>query len=187
MIALVIIAIGLLPVVFVKPIFSMTSSLYNINIPTEITIFNNLQSISIIGGVFLITTLVLLFVRQRLQQNKTVTIGDTWGCAYTAITSKHQYTATSYADNYGQLAQPILNIAKHMPEIAEEEIFPVERKFTSHHEDTIYIKLIQRPVYWIMNMLRRLAVLQSGQIQHYILYAFLFIILIFILTFFKLI
>ena len=187
MIALFIIAIGLLPVVFVKPIFSMISSLYNINIPTEITIFNNLQNISIVGGVFIIITVVILLLRQRLQKNKVVTIGDTWGCGYTAITSKHQYTATSYADNYGQLAQPILNIAKHMPEIAEEEIFPVERTFASHHEDTIYIKLIQRPVYWIMNTLRRLAVLQSGQIQHYILYAFLFIILIFILTFFKLI
>jgi len=43
------------------------------------------------------------------------------------------------------------------------------------------------PVNKFLELLKKIAVMQTGQIQHYILYAFVFMLLIFVLTYFNLI
>ena len=53
----------------------------------------------------------------------------------------------------------------------------------------IYFKkyLIDKPVDLISGLLKKIAVMQTGQIQHYILYAFVYMLLVLLLTYFNLI
>ena len=130
---------------------------------------------------------ILLWLVRRVQQKKTTVIhGPTWGCGYTgADPALHQYTATSYADQYQDLASPLLDRHKDYTSIQEEEIFPEPRKFASHTSDLMEEKLVNPLVQKVLDVSNRIAVFQTGKIQHYVLYAVLFMALIFCLTIFK--
>jgi hypothetical protein len=139
------------------------------------------------GGVFVVVLITLLVYRRYHLSRKQVDTGPTWGCGYTAGTARQQYTATSFAYNYNHIAKPVLQTTKEMEEISEEEIFPRKRSFISHSEDIVKKALIDRPLDWLAGILKRIAVMQTGQIQHYILYAFIFMLLVLLLTLLKII
>jgi len=184
-----IILIGVVPVVFVKPIFNIISQAFNISDITSITAssVSNLTQISILSGLFVITIAVLLVYRYFHLKSKQVSTGPTWGCGYTAGTSKQQYTATSYTYNYNHIAKPLLQTKKIMEDIRENEIFPGKRSFKSNSDDIFKKYLIDKPVDWVSDKLKKIAVMQTGRIQHYILYAFIFMLLVFLLTYFNII
>lgn len=182
-----ILMIGLASTLFIKPVLSVVSQSFNTTIPDISPLLNNLTMISILGGVFIILVVILLVYRQMHLKTKKVETGPTWGCGYTAGTYKQQYTATSYAYNYNHLAKPVIQTSKVMEDIREEEIFPGKRSFHSHSDDTFKNFLVDKPVEWMLFILKKLAVMQTGKIQHYILYAFVFMLLVFLLTFFNII
>ncbi|MGC1389903.1 MAG: proton-conducting transporter membrane subunit [Bacteroidales bacterium] len=181
--------IGLMSVLFVKPVFNIVSQSFRIsdlNLVANSSI-KNLTQISILSGIFVCTIIVFLVYRHFHLKNKQIDIEPTWGCGYTAGSSRQQYTATSYAYNYNHLAKPVLQTKKIMEEIRDDEIFPGKRSFESHSDDIFKKLLIDKPIDWSSTILKRIAVMQTGQIQHYILYAFVFMLLVFILTYFNLI
>ena len=183
-----ILLIGLASTLFVKPIFNLVSvsfKLPELNLTADSSL-KNLTQISILSGIFIITVIILLVYRYFHLKNKQVDFEPTWGCGYTAGTSRQQYTATSYAYNYNHLAKPVLQGEKIMDEIREDEIFPGERSFVSHNDDVFKKLLIDRPIDWLSSILKKIAVMQTGQIQHYILYAFVFMLFVFLLTYFNL-
>jgi hydrogenase-4 component B len=184
-----IILIGLASVLFVKPVFSIISQAFRLPDMTLIanSSVNNLTQISILSGIFVITIAILLVYRHFSLKMKQIDIGPTWGCAYTAGTSKQQYTATSYTYNYNHLAKPLLQTKKIMDDIRDDEIFPGKRTFESHSDDIFKKLLIDKPIDWFSSLLKKIAVMQTGQIQHYILYAFVYMLLVFLLTYFNLI
>jgi hypothetical protein len=129
----------------------------------------------------------LLIYRYYHLKSKSVSYEPTWGCGYTAPGTKQQYTATSYAYNFNHLAKPALQTEKIMKDLKEDDIFFVIREFKSQ-SDVIFKKLlIDKPVDILTGLLKRIAVMQTGKIQHYILYAFLFMLIILLLTYFKII
>ncbi len=179
-----ILVIGLASPLIVKPVFDIVVKTFAINDPVLISgaFTANLSQISIMGGVFVLVLVTLLVYRKYHLRRRLVEKGPTWGCGYTAGTSRQQYTATSFAYNYNHIAKPVLQTTKEMDEIKEEEIFPRERSFISHSEDIFKKLLIDRPLDWFAGLLKRIAVMQTGQIQHYILYAFVFMLLVFLLS-----
>ncbi len=184
-----IILIGLASVYFVKPVFNIVSQAFRLPDITMVadSSVNNLTRISILSGIFVITIIILLVYRHFHLKMKQIDIGPTWGCGYTAGTSKQQYTATSYTYNYNHLAKPLLQTKKIMDDIREDEIFPGKRTFESHSDDIFKKLLIDKPIDWFSSLLKKIAVMQTGQIQHYILYAFVYMLLVFLLTYFNLI
>jgi formate hydrogenlyase subunit 3/multisubunit Na+/H+ antiporter MnhD subunit len=181
--------IGVLPVIFVKPVFDIISQTFNLS---DISSFagssvNNLSHISIMSGIFVTIVVILLVYRYFHLKSKQIAYGPTWGCGYTAGTSKQQYTATSYTYNYNHLAKPVLQTKKIMKDIREDEIFPGTRSFKSHSDDVFKKYLIDKPVDWVSDLLKKIAIMQTGRIQHYILYAFIFMLIVFLLTYFNLI
>lgn len=178
--------IGLAPILVLKPIFSTIQTLTHTTLSNQVALiqYQNINSISIIGGIFITTTTLLLtwryFHLNRLQMNNT---GPTWGCGYSASTSKHQYTSTSFADNFSKIAQPILQTRIEGIPFTEKDIFPSKRHFASHKSDIIKKFLIDKPIELLLNLLKHLSIMQTGQIQHYILYSVAFIALITILTY----
>lgn len=179
--------IGLGSPLVVRPVFEIVAMTLNLGTQTMITgaFTSNLSQISLAGGVFVVTLAALLLYRRYHLSRRIVTTGPTWGCGYTAVTSEHQYTATSFAYNYNHLAKPVLQTRKEMDEIEENAIFPGKRKFVSHSDDLFKRNLIDGPVDWVSSLLKKIAVMQTGQIRHYILYAFVFMLVVLLLAMLK--
>ena len=88
------------------------------------------------------------------------------------------------ADNFAVLAAPILHTRKEYREIHPEELFPSKRSFRTHPFDVFHSGL-NKVLDFSMLVLKKLARLQTGNIQHYILYAFIFMLIIFFLLYLK--
>ncbi|KAF5046236.1 Hydrogenase-4 component B [anaerobic digester metagenome] len=187
-ISVVIFIIGLVPLIFAAPLFSMVSQWFDVAGGGAVSsvFVVNLQDISIVCGVFVLLSILLLVWRRLHLKNKPTETGPTWGCGYTAPTASLQYTATSYADNIAGLAQPVLRMQKQSPAIDENDLFPEPATFETTPRDIIQEKWIDKPTGIVAEWLKKMARMQTGRIEHYILYAFAFMILIFILTYFNL-
>ncbi|MDD3876640.1 MAG: proton-conducting transporter membrane subunit [Bacteroidales bacterium] len=182
MIGFMIVAIGILPSIFIYPLSMVVSQFSN-----DIILINQmipiLNKVGVISGIF-IGLIGLLWILRAWQQRKhDVSQSATWGCAYTgADPALHQYTATSYAGNFIQLSNKIVNVNKDAIEFQESEIFPQEKAFETHSSDIFEDHLILKPVQKMLKWFERFAVFQTGRIQHYLLYALVFLIVIFVLT-----
>ncbi|MCX6250946.1 MAG: proton-conducting transporter membrane subunit [Bacteroidetes bacterium] len=178
-----IILIGLLPYLFLKPMAEMIFTQYQIqSFPLLTTLTRTLSMISLVGFILILLIVILYFIRSRIMRSRTVASGPTWGCGYTAGNARQQYTGTSFATPFIELAEPILQSNKEYEPISDEEIFPTPHSFVTHPVDT-FRSTLNRLIDFMMLILKKLARLQTGNIQHYILYAFIFIILIFMLLY----
>jgi len=184
-----ILLIGLASAYFVRPVFVIVYRSFNlpdISLVPSSTLFN-LDMINILSGLVIVTAVSLLLIRYMIIKNRPVDYGPTWGCGYAGTSPRQQYTATSYAYNYNHLAKPVLQTTKIMEEIGEEEIFPAKRKFLFSSSDAFQKTLIDGPSGFLSGILKKIAVMQTGLIQHYILYALIYLLLVFLLTYFHLI
>ena len=184
-----ILIIGLASFVIMNPLFNMVSGAFSIPSTNIVSMpaISSLTKISILGGIFILMTAVIILYRYYHLKNRIVSAGPVWGCGYTAGSHRQQYTSTSYSYNYNHLASPVLHTKKIMDDIREEEIFPGSRTYEQHSDDAFKKVVIDRPVDWFSSILKKIAVMQTGEIRHYILYAFIFMLLILILTIFNII
>ncbi len=182
--ASLIIFIGLASPLVVKPLFHTVTEVWKTGSQPMVTgaMGASLSQISLAAGLFVIIVAALLLYRRYHLSRKSVETGPTWGCGYTAVTPSHQYTATSFAYNFKEIAQPLLKTRRELDELDENEIFPAAREFSSHSDDLFRKNFIDKPAGLASNLLKRLAMMQTGQIKHYILYAFLFMLLVLLLT-----
>jgi len=181
--------IGLASPLAVKPVFNLVDQTFGIGSHAFVNaaFVSNLSQISIMGGIFVVILVLLLVYRKYHLRKRQIDTGPTWGCGYTAISPRQQYTGTSFAYNYNHIAKPLLQTRKEMDDIREEEIFPLKRSFVSHSEDIFKKILLDKPVDWFSGLLKRIAVMQTGQIRHYILYAFVFMLIVLLLGLLKMI
>jgi len=184
LIGILIVLIGLIPVYFTHPLMSLVVDSFHIQAGFWQTLGADI-SVTVVGlvaAVFILITGGLLLIRYFAQRKRIQETGPTWGCGYTAGSVKMQYTASSFSDNIGGLAGRIVNVRKEFQGIPPGEIFPKKRHFASHAVELLEVWFIDKPVHALRNVMRRIAFLQTGQIQHYILYPFVFILIIFILS-----
>lgn len=184
-----IILIGVASSIFVQPVFKIITTGFNIPETglSNTSFISNLSGISVAGGIFVLLVAIILIYRKYHLSSKVVAGGPTWGCGYTAPSPQQQYTSTSYSYNFNHLAKPVLQTKKIMDEIGENEIFPSGRSFRSECEDVYKKYLIDKPVDLVSGLLKRIAVMQTGRIQDYILYAFVFMLIVLLLTWFNII
>lgn len=131
---------------------------------------------------------MLWLLRAWQQKRQAIKQDVTWGCGYSgANPALHQYTAASYADNFVQLSSKLVNVKKDFKDFDETEIFPQSRDFKTHSSDVFEDNLITKPSNKILIWLEKIAVFQTGKIQHYLLYALVFLALILLLNFLNLI
>ena len=186
-IGFVIMIIGFVPVLFMGPL-SHIIILFSTPTTAITQIIPTLNNISISSGIFIMLIGLIWILRAWQQKRQTIKQNTTWGCAYAhANPALHQYTATSYADNFRQLSAKVVNVKKDFKAFDETEIFPKKREFETHSSDIFEDYLVTAPSNKILVWFEKIAVLQTGKIQHYLLYALLFVILIFVLTYFNLI
>ncbi len=185
--ALLIVAIGLFPMVFIRPLCIISGESLRIDYANTFIhtqdLLSTLGRVSAVSMVFIIVVAVLYLIRRRALARRKVEYGPTWGCGFTAPTAKQQYTSSSYVSDFAHLMNPITHYDRVMEPIKEEEIFPANRKFKGRESDVLSNTLIRRPLKWVNERFFRLAIFQTGKIQHYVLYALFFMMLVFVLSY----
>jgi hydrogenase-4 component B len=183
-----VVLIGVIPFVIVKPLLSITGSIFSADVlPAAEVLTQPAKYISAGSFLLILMVAILLIIRYILMYKRVTAIGPTWGCGYTAVDARQQYTATSFIQEYADLTRPMIKTGHSRINYRDEEIFPEKRDFHTHTDDFIRSKLINKPAAFLVTIMQRAAVFQTGKLQHYVLYVLLFLVLIFLLTFLKLI
>jgi hydrogenase-4 component B len=183
LITAVMLMIGLAPMLFIGPLTGVITSAFHLPPAAGlISLAGIFQKVTFISLVLIGSVTLLLWIRSRVLRSREVQYGPTWGCGSLNMNERQQYTGTSYADNFLDLAQPILRPEKEYRAIPETDIFPKERSFKIHPAD-IFRNGVNAVTGVAMTVLKKLARLQTGNIRHYILYAFVFILIIFTLLY----
>lgn len=148
--------------------------------PGELATTAHLWWISVAAiTMILIIILAAFILKSRLAQLPTGT-DETWGCGYTAPTTRMQYTASSFAEMLVHFFRGVLRPRSHMPRV--RGTFPKPTHFESHVPETmldlVYIPLLQN-LHERTAPIRRM---QSGHLHLYILYTFITLIVLLAVT-----
>lgn len=181
--------IGIFPSVVVKLIISVVAMfpLVDASVYAIVPMLTSTSTISILALAFGGFIVVILFIRSKVQQDVVIAQGPTWGCGYTAVDAKQQYTSTSHADSMMAISKPLVKVTKDFDPLDKMEFFPHDGSFKTGSNDVFEDLVTARPTNRLTKLLKKAAILQTGLIQHYVLYAMLFIFGILVLTYFNLI
>jgi len=176
-IALSIVAIGILPSIVLIPL-SRVVSLFTSDLEAVqyLTLTTPIQQVGWIAGLLILSILAMWLVKKLTQQQQNVRQHVTWGCGYTGNMQKMQYTASSFVRTYRKLAEPILLV--HKKKEYPKEIYPKKIIHQTHADDHVEHLLVNKPTQAIRKLLNYFAFIQNGNIQLYILYGFVFLIVV---------
>ena len=179
-IALLILAIGLFPQVFIRmlllPATQLTGSLPASGRGTMEDSFRVISRIGLYSLGFISLSGLIYMIRKKVIGGLPVAEGPTWGCGYVAPSARMQYTASSFVRNYRKLAEPLLSIGKHRKDV--QGVFPGSAYHETHPGDKVEEYLIYYPLRKLRVFMGRFSFLQNGKLQFYILYGMIFIIVL---------
>lgn len=178
--------IGLSPELFVKQISLLSMPLMEGMLIEDLPI-GPIHSVGVASLLFLVMVIVVFLIRTYFVRKNGERYEPTWSGGYTGNTSRMQYTAASFGNNLLQLLRPLIGQKIKFREIDKSDIFPADRPLNTQEEDLIEHRGIHPPLEYISAWMVRFARVQDGNTQHYIMYVFVFIIVITLLTVFNLI
>jgi len=186
----------MLSVVFFSPYFLkvVNNISYSLSNRPVLTNYNELTSysqaamhISIYSALFMAIVALFYGIRHYAIRNKSQVLRPTWGCGYTAIANKTQYTGKSFSKPLSKIFNFLLIETKQFEKIDHNELFPKRRSYMSKSFDFIEHRLLNPFLNRLIYLPHYFMFIQNGRIQSYVLYGILFIVSIFILTVFNLI
>ncbi len=181
LIAFIILAIGTLPFIILKPLGDVVGVFVK-NTEAIGALTSTMTEISVAMGL-LIGIIALVWVVRNYRKTPAKDIDSTWGCGYEyGEAGLNQYSATSYSEYIGKKAKIIVGVEKHFKPLSKEEIFPEAREFTTHSSDVFEDNLASKPTGKLLFIMEKMAIFQTGNIQHYLLYAIVFVVIIVGLT-----
>ena len=122
----------------------------------------------------LVLVFAIVFVIRKLLCRKYVSY-NTWGCGYDKGNNHIQYTASSYVGPFSSIMTPLF---KKIFDVKKPKgLFPKDAHYNSSVEDVEEAYLINPIVKFDEKFLSKFERLQDGNIQHYILYGLIFLIL----------
>lgn len=183
-IAAVILFIGLFPGYVLKALTGAIS-LFTPSVYLEPAIYNfyieALNKVGMISASVLVIFGIIFGLKKLATRNRAIETSPTWSCGYVAPTPKMQYTASSFVKTYSNLIKPILSIHKHETEI--NTTFPAAQSYESDAYDKSEYYLIDKNLKLIKKLLYKFNFLQNGKTQFYIMYGLIFILLIVLLSY----
>ncbi|MBC7388954.1 MAG: hypothetical protein H7329_07085, partial [Opitutaceae bacterium] len=150
-------------------------------------LFDSSQNIALITMVFLILVLILMVLRYYLVPKSKIAYGPTWEGGNILKSPRNQYTSSSFSQLFMTYASPVLGFVKKSPHLEKDDIFPSSHVYDTHIYDSIDKSLVKKIVAKGEHFMQYFAFLQTGKLQHYVIYGFAFMFLLFILTFANLI
>jgi hydrogenase-4 component B len=124
---------------------------------------------SIVFGIF-----VLYLIKIKLEKKYGRRTSAAWGCGYENLTSRVQYTASSFADELNTIPKTVLVYRKKVE--VSENAFPLPSKFESHSEDFVDSKIILPAFNILRTLISKIEFLSQTDIRYYI--AFILIVII---------
>jgi len=120
-----------------------------------------------------LSTVILL--KMKFTQGR-VKLHDTWGCGYNKPNNHMQYTASSYASPFLSMLKPLF---KKVFDIEKpRKLFPKSAHFSLKVEDIEEAYVINPILKYDEMFLSKFESMQSGNIQSYIKYGLIFLVLI---------
>ena len=135
-----------------------------------------IQHISKTAALFIGVVILASIFRKFLYANKELASGDTWGCGFTQPTVRMQYTGTSYAAEMVAFFSPFVPVKNIYSGI--KKIFPGTTTWESTVEDLAESNYQHGLINPMMTLLKKLRWIQHGNIQMYIGYIILAIIVL---------
>ncbi|GFE62710.1 proton-conducting transporter membrane subunit [Geobacter sp. AOG2] len=131
----------------------------------------NLAGLSMAAAILILAICLLAaFYINRLKSQPVEETG-TWDCGYAAPTTSMQYSASSLAATLVGIFGAILRPERHEP--ATNSLFPGPGRFESHIPEVVLDKGLLPFLSAVDRHLGRIRRLQNGQLNHYILYIFI--------------
>ena len=144
-----------------------------------------LSRISLTALLIIIVIALLYLLKSRAQRGRTIEQGPTWGCGFTSPNIRMQYTGESFSENLESITASLTQNTVEGRAVSKSEIFPSAHNYNVKHKDKIDRLFTE----WWVELLRiinkRIMSLRTGKINHYILFALLFLVAIFILSLFN--
>ena len=127
-----------------------------------------LRSVAVAGAAVAALTGALTLLRVLLQRGRPVSKAGTWDCGYVKPDARMQYTSSSFAQPLTGMFGWLLRTVRTGKSV--DGLFPAEARFESETPD-VFSRRLFRPVFRGAGaVLSRLAWLQHGRLQLYVLY-----------------
>jgi len=139
------------------------------------SLLSTLRTISTLSLVLLGAVALLAGVRALLLRRREVAKADTWACGYRPVTSRMQYTASSYARPFLELVSPLFK--EHGRSADVRALFPLNADSSTHTEEVLDAYVTKPVVNALRATVRRFTWIQSGNLQQYMLYGLLFLLI----------
>ena len=158
--------LGVMPVLAVGIAAPAAAQLGGLAAPPDVA--RSLGSITTVAAVLAALVAALVVIRAVLLAGKPVPVAPTWGCGYVGMTPRMQYTAASFAQPvlapFGSLIQRTIHAER------PATFFPVSATYEEHVADMAGERVLVPAVRRVLDVFRRLRVLQQGRIQLYLAY-----------------
>ena len=172
--AILALVIGMMPQFFVAVILNVSNLFVKINnytIPTFVLSLMQFLSICFLILAFLI---LIIFVAKTLF-NKKIKFSSTWSCGYSQVNPHIQYTGSSYISLFLTTLKPLFKRITHIKK--PKELFPKEAHYEQDIEDIEEAYIVKPLLKWDEKILSKFERIQSGNIQQYILYGLIFLVI----------
>ena len=181
--AVFILFIGLFPQFAIRPIAIVAEAISGADNSIAVNHFiPTLQSLSAVAWVLIAIVLLLFVLKHKLQSNRKIEQGPTWGCGFTASNVRMQYTGESFSEGLESIGKPLMKDAVDGRAIDKSEIFPSPHNYRIEHKDKVdslfgtwWVKMMHRINEWVMR-------LRTGRVNNYITFALAFFVVVLILT-----
>lgn len=125
--------------------------------------------------VFGLLFFILALVGLKFIFNRKNVLHTTWGCGYNKPNSHMQYTASSYVNLFVSTLKPLFKRVSHIKK--PKELFPKEAYFELEIEDIEEAYIVESIVKGDEKLLAKFERIQNGNIQQYILFGLIFLII----------
>jgi len=146
-----------------------------------------LAAVSRTAWLLIAAVALLAWLRRRALRRRTVAQGPTWGCGFTAPNVRMQYTGESFSEGLQSIATSLTQNSGEGRAVDKAEIFPAAHNFDIRHKDKIDRLFAAWWVELLHQINRRVMRLRTGKINHYVLFALAFLVLVFLLSILNLI
>lgn len=167
----------------VLPIFAFVVVLRAVSVLVEVSQHSVMPALSLVSVItlyavaFLVFLAVIVIAKLLVSKNR-IDMHETWGCGYNRANNHMQYTASSYASPFLSMLKPLF---KRVLDVEKpKKLFPRSAHFNFRVEDIEEAYLIEPILKSDEWFLSKFEGLQSGNIQSYIKYGLIFLVVVII-------
>ena len=186
--ATLILFIGLLPQYAIYPITEVAEAVTGRDNLIAVEHFApTLETLSYVSWALVAVIALIYILKVRVQRNRRIESGPTWGCGFTSLNTRMQYTGESFSEGLENIAKSLTKNTVDGRSVDKGEIFPSKHNYDIRHKDKVDSLLGQ----WWVQLMHRLNEyvmrLRTGRVNNYITFALVFLAVILLLTIFNLI